>query len=86
MPSTETRAWISRVLRRKGKSSLAFDCACGSLLTLVIISFGWVNASYIYGLQIVNAHMRRALGTLTPYDTFIKAVEENRNKALAELV
>ncbi|KAB5539543.1 glycoside hydrolase family 37 protein [Coniochaeta sp. 2T2.1] len=48
--------------------------------------FGWVNASYIYGLQIVNAHMRRALGTLTPYDTFIKAVEENRNKALAELV
>jgi len=48
--------------------------------------FGWVNASYIYGLQIVNAHMRRALGTLTPYETFIKAVEENRNKALAELV
>ncbi|KAH8893359.1 neutral trehalase [Thozetella sp. PMI_491] len=47
--------------------------------------FGWVNASYIYGLQIVNAHMRRALGTLTPYETFIKAVEENRNKALAEL-
>lgn len=56
------------------------------MLILVIISFGWVNASYIYGLQIVNAHMRRALGTLTPYDTFIKAVEENRNKALAELV
>jgi alpha,alpha-trehalase len=56
------------------------------LLTLVMFSFGWVNASYIYGLQIVNAHMRRALGTLTPYDTFIKAVEENRSKALAELV
>lgn len=48
--------------------------------------FGWVNASYIYGLQIVNAHMRRALGTLTPYETFMKAVEENRNKALSELV
>lgn len=47
--------------------------------------FGWVNASYIYGLQIINAHMRRALGTLTPYDTFVKALEENRNKALAEL-
>ncbi|KAK4113622.1 glycoside hydrolase family 37 protein [Canariomyces notabilis] len=47
--------------------------------------FGWVNASYIYGLQIVNAHMRRALGTLTPYETFVKAVEENRAKALAEL-
>jgi alpha,alpha-trehalase len=48
--------------------------------------FGWVNASYIYGLQIVNAHMRRALGTLTPHETFVKALEENHNKALAELV
>ncbi|KAI9711368.1 MAG: hypothetical protein M1812_007217 [Candelaria pacifica] len=35
--------------------------------------FGWVNASYVYGLQIVNAHMKRALGTCTPYDTFMKA-------------
>ncbi|KAI9780669.1 MAG: alpha,alpha-trehalase nth1 [Geoglossum umbratile] len=35
--------------------------------------FGWVNASYIYGLQIVNAHMKRALGACTPYDTFVKA-------------
>lgn len=47
--------------------------------------FGWVNASYIYGLQFVNAHMRRALGTLTPYETFIKAVEESHNRTLAEL-
>ncbi|KAF2842044.1 glycoside hydrolase family 37 protein [Patellaria atrata CBS 101060] len=38
--------------------------------------FGWVNASYIYGLQLLNAHMRRALGTITPYDTFAKATEE----------
>lgn len=45
-----------------------------------------MNASYVYGLQIVNAHMRRALGTLTPFETFIKAVEENKAKALAELV
>lgn len=48
--------------------------------------FGWVNASYVYGLQIVNAHMRRALGTLTPYETFVKAVEENNEKQLAELL
>lgn len=48
-------------------------------------SFGWVNASYVYGLQIVNAHMRRALGTMTPYPTFIKAVEANEEKALADL-
>ncbi|KAL3953086.1 hypothetical protein ACCO45_013029 [Purpureocillium lilacinum] len=46
--------------------------------------FGWVNASYVYGLQIVDAHMRRALGTLTPYPTFIKAVEQNKEKALAD--
>ncbi|KAI9739712.1 MAG: alpha,alpha-trehalase nth1 [Cirrosporium novae-zelandiae] len=37
--------------------------------------FGWVNASYVYGLQITNAHMRRALGACTPYDTFKKATE-----------
>ncbi|UNI15739.1 Alpha,alpha-trehalase [Purpureocillium takamizusanense] len=46
--------------------------------------FGWVNASYVYGLQIVDAHMRRALGTLTPYPTFIRAVEQNKEKALAD--
>lgn len=40
-----------------------------------ICSFGWVNASYVYGLQIVNAHMRRALGTLTPYEDYARATE-----------
>jgi len=47
--------------------------------------FGWVNASYIYGTQIVNGHMRRALGTLTPYETFVKAVQESHAKAVADL-
>ncbi|KAF2186150.1 glycoside hydrolase family 37 protein [Zopfia rhizophila CBS 207.26] len=37
--------------------------------------FGWVNASYIYGLQLVSPHMKRALGALTTYDTFLKATE-----------
>ncbi|KAK4979540.1 alpha,alpha-trehalase nth1 [Elasticomyces elasticus] len=37
--------------------------------------FGWVNASYVYGLEIVSAHMKRALGAITTYDTFIKATE-----------
>ncbi|CAL5874478.1 uncharacterized protein PFLUO_LOCUS8774 [Penicillium psychrofluorescens] len=36
--------------------------------------FGWVNASYVYGLEILNAHMRRALGAITPYETYHKAV------------
>ncbi|KAI9684491.1 MAG: alpha,alpha-trehalase nth1 [Trizodia sp. TS-e1964] len=35
--------------------------------------FGWVNASYVYGLQICNGHMKRALGACTPYSTFVKA-------------
>ncbi|KAF2762505.1 neutral trehalase short isoform [Pseudovirgaria hyperparasitica] len=37
--------------------------------------FGWVNASYIYGLTLINAHQKRALGALTTYDTFLKATE-----------
>ncbi|ESZ96507.1 neutral trehalase [Sclerotinia borealis F-4128] len=36
--------------------------------------FGWVNASYVYGLQIINAHMRRTLGTLTPWEQYNKAM------------
>lgn len=56
-----------------------------SLHVLTDDRFGWVNASYVYGLQIVNAHMRRALGTLTPYPTFIKAIEQMNEKALAGL-
>ncbi|RCI12434.1 putative trehalase [Ophiocordyceps polyrhachis-furcata BCC 54312] len=47
--------------------------------------FGWVNSSYVYGLEIINAHMRRALGTLTPYTTFVKAVEQTNERALAGL-
>lgn len=47
--------------------------------------FAWVNASYVYGLQIVNAHMRRALGTLTPFPTFVRAMEQNEQRALADL-
>jgi hypothetical protein len=37
--------------------------------------FGWVNASYVVGLSIINIHMKRALGTLTPYETFAKATQ-----------
>ena len=32
-----------------------------------------MNASYAVGLSIVSVHMRRALGTLTKWDTFAKA-------------
>lgn len=43
-------------------------------IILTTNSFGWVNASYVIGLDIVNAHMRRALGALTTWDTFSRAM------------
>ena len=63
--------WTSRELPRKGEYfPYSFEeCSADKY------SFGWVNASYVYGLQICNAHMRRALGACTPYDTFVKATE-----------
>ena len=38
--------------------------------------FGWVNASYVLGMTMVNAHMRRALGALTEWDTYLKATKD----------
>ena len=38
--------------------------------------FGWVNASYVLGLAIVDIHMKRALGTLTPWETFEEATKD----------
>ena len=37
--------------------------------------FGWVNASFVYGLSMIPSHMKRALGTMTPWATFQKATE-----------
>lgn len=47
----------------------------GRLTRNLLLGFGWVNASYVYGLTIVNTHMKRALGTCTPWETFRKATE-----------
>ncbi|ORY65011.1 neutral trehalase [Pseudomassariella vexata] len=47
--------------------------------------FGWVNASYVYGLQFVNTEMKRALGTLTPWETFEKAQQLKEDKFLQSL-
>ncbi|KAK4539450.1 hypothetical protein LTR36_010927 [Oleoguttula mirabilis] len=46
--------------------------------------FGWVNASYVYGLQIVNSHMKRALGAVTSWDTFKKMTEGGEEHAIPE--
>ena len=37
--------------------------------------FGWVNASYVYGLSFLPIAMKRALGTVTPWETYAKATE-----------
>ncbi|CAI6342151.1 unnamed protein product [Periconia digitata] len=38
--------------------------------------FGWVNASYIYGLTLLSAHQVRALGALTTWDQFEHALSD----------
>lgn len=37
--------------------------------------FGWVNASYVYGLSIVNSHMQRSLGALIPWNQYARATK-----------
>ena len=54
-------------------------------MKLTSARYGWVNASYVYGLQIVRAHARNALGTMTPWDAFIKAVEDDHKRTLDAL-
>ena len=58
----------------KGKIRLASMALDLHLLTASTFRFGWVNASFVYGLEILNAHQRRALGAITPYETYNKAV------------
>lgn len=43
---------------------------------LTMDRFGWVNASYIYGMTLISAHMKRALGALTTWDTFEQALSD----------
>ena len=35
--------------------------------------FGWVIASYVYGLNFVDTRMKRALGAITDWETYKKA-------------
>ncbi|KAL3438522.1 neutral trehalase [Aspergillus tetrazonus] len=46
--------------------------------------FGWVNASYVYGLEMLNAHQRRALGAVTPWETYSKAVSAQGSDTVFE--
>lgn len=39
--------------------------------------FGWVNSSYVLGLSMISSKAKRALGTLTTPDNFIKSESED---------
>lgn len=40
--------------------------------------FGWVNASYLFGLTYLNLQAQRSLGALIPPETFLKNLNENQ--------
>ena len=67
----EIKVPTSKVFLEKGKSYSLLPKQRNANLS----RFGWVNASYVYGLSFIPMHMKRALGTLTPYETFAKATE-----------
>ncbi|KXJ92068.1 trehalase-domain-containing protein [Microdochium bolleyi] len=48
--------------------------------------FGWVNASYVYGLGFITTEMKRALGTLTPYETYERVQQDRELRIEQELV
>jgi hypothetical protein len=54
------------------------------LANSTVFSFGWVNASYVYGLDILNAHQRRALGAVTPWETYNKAVNAQGDRVFGD--
>jgi hypothetical protein len=52
-----------------GKFSLTrVDATCVSDISTT----GWTNASVVLGLTFITQHQRRALGALTPPETFFK--------------
>jgi alpha,alpha-trehalase len=48
----------------------------GQIRSANIHRFGWVNSSYVFGLQFMDAHARRCLGTLTDWEQFEKATAQ----------
>lgn len=61
-------------MRPSIRSRSIYPHLSSNLFTDTAHSFGWVNASYVYGLEILNAHQRRALGAITPFETYSRAV------------
>lgn len=42
--------------------------------------FGWVNASFLFGLTFLNVHAQRNLGTLTPPGVFLRNLHPDQRK------
>lgn len=42
--------------------------------------FGWVNASYVFGLTFLNLYAQRALGSLTPPEIFLRNMHPEQRK------
>ncbi|KAF8471180.1 neutral trehalase [Kalaharituber pfeilii] len=47
----------------------------GDIRGVATEGFGWVNASYQIGLDIISSHMQRALGACIPPDAFFRMTE-----------
>ncbi|KAI5808061.1 glycoside hydrolase family 37 protein [Peziza echinospora] len=47
----------------------------GDIRGVATEGFGWVNASYQIGLDIINSHMQRALGACIPPDAFFRMTD-----------
>lgn len=45
--------------------------------------FGWVNASFLFGLTFLNLHAQRSIGVLIPPDTFLANLNESQRDLYA---
>lgn len=71
MQNTVTKGPISAAFRARGRSPRS--CLYSKLANICHYdSFGWAKASYLCGLELMNTHMRRALGVCAPYELLYK--------------
>lgn len=42
--------------------------------------FGWVNASYMFGLTFLNLHAQRSIGALVPPEVFLRSLSANQRE------
>jgi hypothetical protein len=82
MQSMETKGWILKGSPRKGK---LFEIVIIPAILTVFYRFGWTNASFQYGLSIINPRMRRALEMCAPYETYDRNAPLTRDKLASKV-